>query len=439
MFRFDAAVLDPPSRQDRAQRPIALPVPVGRAFQFSASPAVTALVHARSPWQPLPHQLPPAGEAWDCWLTIAGRGSGKTRGAAEYVLQHLRAEGARARVGIGAPDLASARDVCAEGESGLITIAPGEFQFYHRSIGYCEARHKAGGYVRFMGSESPSRWNGPQWSLLWWDEWALVNRDSYRESQLGLRLGAWPHTVITTTPKRPALKAIRELAARPGVVTYTARTADNPYLPDRRKAELERDYGGTTLGRMELGGELVEQADGALWKAAWIDDNRATTVPDLTRTVVAVDPAVTATGDETGIVVAGTVGEQVYVLADYSCQGSPDHWAQRAIAAFDDFQADRIVAEVNNGGELVERVLRTVRAAVPYAAVHASRGKAVRAEPVAALYEQKRVHHAGVFGDLEDQLLSWEPGQRESPDRLDALVWAVSQLVLERKARLRAL
>ena len=394
---------------------------------------MTAPTQSREPFQPLPHQIPPPGTDWDVWLTIAGRGSGKTRGAAEYVLQHLRDQGKRARVGIGAPSLVDVRDICAEGESGLLSIAPDEFVDYHRSIGYCEARHVGGGYVRFMGSESPARWNGPQWSLLWWDEWTLINRQSYRESQFGLRLGVWPRTLITATPKRHAIKALKEMVAREGVALSTAHTTDNPHLPERRQRELARDYGGTTIGRMELDAELVEESEGAAWEHEWIDDARVEEAPELMRIVVAVDPAATSKpgSDFTGIAVAGRSWEgEYYVLHAFGYRLSPPAWAARAIDLYDEFEADRVVGEVNNGGEMVTSNLATVPHAgyVPVESIHASRGKLVRAEPVISLYQQGRVHHVGVHSAAEDQMCAW-PISAENDDILDAIVYAVTDLM----------
>ncbi len=377
-------------------------------------------------WQPLPQQLPPAGD-WDVWLLLAGRGAGKTEAMARYVADHLRQLGPAARVGVGAPTIADARDTCAEGASGLITLHPTEFD-YNRSLG--EARHTAGGYVKFLGSEQPARWNGPQWTLLWWDELALCNVKSFEQSQFGLRLGAQPRIVASTTPK--GANFVQRLADEPTTVTTRATMFDNPHLSPVAVRRLRAKYEGTRLGRQELLGEFLEEVEGALWTRAMFDERRP--APDLARVVVAVDPAATSTeaSDETGIVVAGLgVDGLGYVLADRSCRLSPDGWARRAIAAFDEFAADRVVVEVNNGGEMVSSTLRTIRPTLPITAVHASRGKQARAEPVAALYEQRRVWHTAVFEDLEDQLCSWVPLSGQSPDRLDALVWALTDLVLD--------
>jgi phage terminase large subunit-like protein len=384
-------------------------------------------------WEPLPHQNPPAG-AWDVWLLLGGRGSGKTEAMARYVRAHLADQGASARVGIGAPTIADARDICAEGASGLITLHPGEFE-YNRSLG--EARHRDGGYVKFLGSEKPDRWNGPQWTLLWWDELALCNRASVEQSLFGLRLGAHPRLVASTTPK--GNNFVRGLADEAGTVTTRATMYDNPHLSPIAVARLKAKYEGTRLGRQELNAEWLDDVPGALWQRAMFEERRA--APDLARVVVGVDPAATATeeSDETGIVVVGKgVDGQGYVLADRSCRLSPDGWARRVIAAYDEFGADRVIVEVNNGGDMVAHTLRTVRPRLSIQSVHASRGKLTRAEPIAALYEQRRVWHTAPFPDLEDQLCSWTPESGTSPDRLDAVVWALTALDIadERRATL---
>jgi predicted phage terminase large subunit-like protein len=378
---------------------------------------------------PLEHQTPKHDD-WDVWLVLGGRGTGKTRTGAEFVLKHLNLVGAAARVGVGAPTAADVRDVCAEGVSGLITVAREQFVSYNRSLG--EAHHCKGGYVKFLGAEEPARWNGPQWSLLWADELALWNQDSWEQAQFGLRLGARPRAIATTTPK--ARQFVRDLAERHGTLLTQARTADNPHLSELVRTRLYDRYGGTRLGRQELDAEWLDDVPGALWQRSQIDATRVRLAPDLARVVVAVDPAVTSgeDSDETGIVVAGRgVDGRGYVLADRSCRLSPDGWVRRATAAYAQFQCDRVLAEVNNGGDLVERVLRTVDRIIPYKAVRASRGKLTRAEPIAALYEQGKISHVGSFPELEDQMCQYTPdGYDGSPDRLDALVWAFTELMV---------
>ena len=397
-------------------------------------------------WTPYAHQQPPAGD-WRVWILRGGRGSGKTEGGARYVLDHLRRFGARARVGVGAPTIQAAREVCAEGDSGLIAIAPSEFT-WNRSM--LEARHKDGGYVKFMGAEEPARWNGPQWTLLWADELALWRRDSYDQATFGVRLGDTPRIIATTTPK--SARWVRGLEEEPGTVTTHGTMYDNPALARSAVEALERRYGGTRLGRQELMGDYVDDVEGALWKIAWIDDHRAAEPPmryeevetpegveerrmlNLVRVVIAIDPAVTAKAesDETAISVAGLGPDgEYYVLGIEGWRVPPQQWAQKALDLYDYWGADKVVAEVNNGGDMViEPVRRAADAqgrSVNVEAIRASRGKTLRAEPVAALYEQGRVHHVGIFDEAEDQMCSF-PIANEHDDLVDAIVYALSDL-----------
>jgi phage terminase large subunit-like protein len=385
-------------------------------------------------WQPLPHQIPPPG-SWYVWLLLGGRGSGKTMAGTHFVLDHLRQEGRKARVGVGAPTIADARDVCAEGVTGLINLAPTEFK-YNRSMG--EAHHKDGGYVKFMGSEEPARWNGPQWSILWADELALWNEASWHQAQFGLRLGEHPRAIVTTTPKNREF--VRTLSEMETTATVRATTYDNPTLSDAVQERLRQQYGGTRIGRQEILAEWLDDVPGALWQWSMIHSKPLLEIPALERIVVAIDPAMTATtsSDDTGIVVVGRADiDEYYVLADYSGRYSPDAWAGKAIDAYEIHKADRIIGEVNNGGDMVEHTLRTVRGSVPYTAVHASRGKRIRAEPIAALYEQGKVFHAPNLNELEEQLVSWTPDSSGSPDRLDALVWGLTELSQKGKPNIR--
>ena len=397
-------------------------------------------------WTPYAHQQPPDGD-WRVWILRGGRGSGKTEGGARYVLDHLRRFGKRARVGVGAPTIQAAREVCAEGASGLITIAPNEF-IWNRSL--MEARHKGGGYVKFQGAEEPARWNGPQWTLLWADELALWRRDSYDQATFGVRLGETPRIIATTTPK--SARWVRALEEEPGTVVTHGTMYDNPALARSAVEALERRYGGTRLGRQELMGDYVDDVEGALWKIAWIDDHRCSEPPmtmqlmetdegvgevkvlNLPRIVIAIDPAVTANAesDETAIAVAGIGSEgDYYVLSIDGYRLPPQQWAMKALEAYDRWQADKIVAEVNNGGDMVidtiNRVCDGLGRSVNVEAIRASRGKTLRAEPIAALYEQGRVHHVGIFEQAEDQLCSF-PVANEHDDLVDALVYTLSDL-----------
>jgi phage terminase large subunit-like protein len=285
-------------------------------------------------------------------------------------------------------------------------------------------------------ADEPEGFRGLQAEAVWADELAAWEYpEAWDQLQLGVRLGPRPRQVVTTTP-RPT-KIVRELLADSGTVATRGSTYDNrANLAPAFFRQIVSKYEGTRLGRQELYAEILDDIPGALWSR----DVLSVKVPphigniwDLSRVVVAIDPAVThgEDSDETGIVVAGIdANGRGHVLADRSCHLSPDGWARRAIQAYRDFGADRIVAEVNNGGDLVESVLRAVDPDIPYTAVHASRGKRVRAEPVAALYEQGRVTHAEVFPELEDQLCTYTPESGDSPDRLDALVWAITHLML---------
>ena len=402
---------------------------------MTVRPNPMALLSARdwwdeidSQWKPLPHQVPPQGE-WDVWLILGGRGSGKTMAGAQFVLDHLRKNGRKARVGIGAPTIAAARDVCAEGVTGLMTLAGSEFT-YNRSIG--EAYHQNGGYVKFLGSEEPARWNGPQWSLLWADELALWKEASWHQAQFGLRLGEHPQVIATTTPKNRPF--VRELSEMTTTTTVRVTTYENPNLSDSVKERLYKQYGNTRLGRQEILAEWLEDVPGALWGLDSFQTRPDP--PPLKKIGIAIDPAGgnDPENDETGIIVGGVGSDGYgYVIQDLSGKFTPGEWAQRAISAYDMHQADYIVAEMNYGGQMVEHTLRTVRKNVPIKKVTATRGKFTRAQPVAALYEQGRIFHSGHFPRLEDQLTQWTPDSPFSPDRLDALVWLFTELMVDVK------
>jgi phage terminase large subunit-like protein len=373
-------------------------------------------------------QLPPPGD-WLTWLILAGRGFGKTRTGAEWVRGEVEAN-RRGRLALIGATAADVRDVMVEGESGILATArPSFLPIYEPSKR--RVTWPNGAMATTYSADEPDRLRGPQHDGGWADELAAWRRpEAWDMFLFGLRLGPDPRALVTTTP-RPT-KIIRDLMAAPTTHTTRGSTYDNlDNLAPAFAEQIIAKYEGTRLGRQELNAEILTDVPGALWTWAMLDNRQA--APDLTRAVVAVDPAVTSGegSDETGIVVAGVgVDGRGYVLADRSCRLSPDGWARRAVQAFDDFSADAIVAEVNNGGDLVEQTIRTVRRTVPYIKVHASRGKQTRAQPVAALYEQGKVSHVEAFAELDEQLTSWTPESGTSPDRLDALVWALTHLML---------
>jgi phage terminase large subunit-like protein len=363
---------------------------------------------------------------------MSGRGWGKTRTGAEWIAHHAITQD-RTRWAVVAPTFADARDTCAEGESGLINILNRykALANWNRSIG--EILLTNGSRIKLFSAEEPDRLRGPQHHGAWCDELAAwVRPEAYDQLQFGLRLGERPQTVITTTPKPVPL--LKNLLKRDNAVITRGSTYENrANLAETALAELEARYGNTRLGRQELQGELLEDMEGALWTRAWIEEKRLEPkdMPPLYRIVVAIDPAVTSNedSDETGIVVAGATSEgHFYVLEDATLKATPDGWGRRAVQAFNDWSADKIIAETNNGGDMIIATIQQVDRLVPVKKVVASRGKQLRAEPISALYEQGRVHHVGMFSKLEDQMVTWTPESRQSPDRLDALVWALTEL-----------
>lgn len=364
------------------------------------------------------------------WLVKAGRGWGKTRVGAEWV-RSVATPGARiALVGATAADV---RDVMVEGESGILAVC----EPWNRPLYEPSKRRLTwpnGAMATAYSAEEPDRLRGPQHTHAWADEVAAwASPDTWDMLLMGLRLGARPRAVVTTTPRTVPL--MRAIQASPGLVITRGSTRDNAAnLAPSFLSSLMTRYEGTRLGRQELDGEELDDNPDALWSREAIDGLRVREAPELARVVVAIDPATTATAssDETGIVVAGLgVDGRGYVLADRSGRYKPDEWARRAVEAYHAHKADRIVAEGNQGGDMVTHVLRTAWPDAPVRIVHASRGKVARAEPVAALYEQGRISHVGSLPQLEDQMCSWTPGQA-SPDRMDALVWALTELMLGR-------
>jgi len=379
-------------------------------------------------------QRRPEGD-WSVWMIQAGRGWGKTRTGAEDLVEQTQRE--PGDYFVAAPTFRDMRNTCVEGSTGLLKVLERRCIGHDWNLSNTTLRLANGSRIVAGSADEPDRWRGPNFRGGWCDELAAWRRpETFTQLQLATRIGAHPRIVVTTTPRPTAL--VRRLVAEPTTLVTRGRTWDNAEnLSPAALAELERQYGGTRLGRQELEGELLLDVPGALWTVAMIDDARVPAAPDLDRVVVAIDPAVTSgeDADLTGIVAVGRAGDDLYVLADRSGRFSPDGWARQAVALADEVGADRVVAEVNNGGDLVERVMRQVDRDLAFRAVRASRGKAVRAEPVAALYEQGRVHHVGALAELEDQLCQWTPDAPGSPDRMDALVWACSDLIEARRGR----
>jgi phage terminase large subunit-like protein len=383
-----------------------------------------------------PNQLAPAGD-WTVWMRMAGRGEGKTRSGAEWVRDQLET-GNAARVALVAPTAADARDVMVEGESGILAISPD----WNRPLYEPSKRRLTwpnGAIATLYSADEPERLRGPQHDAAWADELgAWRYPEAWDQLMFGLRLGQRPRVVVTTTPK--PTKLIRDLLSRPDCIVSRGKTSDNKAnLAPAFLDTVVRRYQGTRLGRQELEGELLDDVPGALWTRGLIEQNRITTaaLPTFSRVVVAIDPAVSSDedSDETGIVVCGLANGTGYVLDDRSGRYAPHEWARRAVDAYRHHKGDRIVAEVNNGGDMVESTLRMVDRSAPYRAVHASRGKRVRAEPVSALYEQGRVKHVGAFPELEDQMCNWVPDSADaSPDRMDALVWCLTELIVDAPA-----
>jgi len=395
------------------------------------------------------HQLPPEGD-WRSWVIMGGRGAGKTRAGAEWVRSVV--EGARPcdpgtaqRVAIIGETIEQAREVMVFGESGILACSPPDRRPDWQA-GRGALVWPNGAEARIFSAHNPEALRGPQFDAAWVDELAKWPKaqDSWDMLQFALRLGNHPQVCATTTPRNvPVLKNLLKLGST--VVTHAPTEANRANLADSFLAEVQERYAGTRLGRQELEGVLIDEAEGALWTTAMLEALRVDTVPDLDRIVVAVDPPVTgnAGSDECGIVVVGvrmhgaTQDWDAYVLVDASVQGvAPTGWAKAAVRAVEEWGADKLVAEVNQGGDLVEAVIRQVAPDVPFQKVHASKGKVARAEPVAALYEQGRVHHVRGLGTLEDQMCAMTVQGYEgkgSPDRVDALVWALHELILSQR------
>lgn len=372
-------------------------------------------------------------------MILAGRGWGKTKTGVEDAAW-FGIENPESRIALIGPTSADCRDTMVEGVSGLLTALPPEMIVdWNRSLGEIILTNRT--RYKTFSAEEPERLRGPQFHRAYCDEIAAWSRpETFDMLMFGLRLGINPRCVITTTPKPTML--LKQLLKREGkdVLITRGRTLDNQTnLAAGFIAHMLDKYGGTRLGRQELDAEMLDDTPGALWRRSDIDGTRVKEAPEMSRIVVAIDPAVSNTdgSDETGIVGAGKgIDGRWYILADRSGKYSPDGWAREAIALYKILDADRIIGEVNNGGDMIENTIRNIDRNVSYKAVRASKGKAVRAEPVAALYEQRRVSHVGSLPILEDQMCIFTSDydrtkMKYSPDRLDALVWAMTELAIE--------
>ena len=393
-----------------------------------------------------PTQLRPALDDWLVWLILAGRGFGKTLTGAETLACWAK-EGPGHRFAIVGQTFGDARDTMVEGKSGVLSVLPpsalrggSRESAWNRSLG--ELFFSNGARAKIFSSEKPGQLRGPEHDKAWVDEPAkfkdAVKGDAldttWNNLMLGLRsTSTKPQVVVTGTPTACAL--IRHLLKRPHTVIVRGSTYDNlDNLAESFRDEVLTAYEGTRIGRQELLGEVLDDVEGSLWTLAAVDASRVTAAPsDLVRVTVAIDPAGGSTeqNDETGIVVTAKASDgHGYVLADRSGRYTPNAWARRAMVAYDEFAADRIVAETNFGGDMVVDTLRTAGFKGKVVKVAASRGKRQRAEPVASLYEQGRIHHVGAYPKLEDQMVTWLPESGGSPDRMDALVWGLSDLFL---------
>ena len=380
-----------------------------------------------------PEQIEPSGD-WLYWMVKAGRGFGKTRSGAEWVRANVEAGKAK-RIALVARTAADIRDVVVEGPSGILVVSPPwfrpEYEPSKRRLTWPN-----GAVATTYTAERPDQLRGPEHDLAWADELAAWRyEDAWDQLMFSLRMGERPRVCITTTP-RPT-KLIKDLVSDPRtVVTGGTSKANLANLSEIFVSTVLAKYEGTTLGRQEINAEILEEVEGALWTMAMIEKYRLKRAPvEMRRIVIAIDPAATsgAHSAETGIIVAGLGSDkQGYVLDDVTLRASPARWGDAAITAYEKWGGDRIIGESNNGGEMVEHVIRTSSPNVPFKAIHASRGKRPRAEPVAALYEQGKIHHIGAFPELENQMTTWVPTETNqlSPDRMDALVWAFTELMV---------
>lgn len=441
-----------------AQLLASLPEPDRQRLLATLSTEVRAALAYHWRFWARPNQLAPVGD-WLTWLVLAGRGYGKTRTGSEWVRATVcgtspLAPGLYSRFGIVAETAADARDVIVEGDSGILAVHPKAFRPTYEPSKRRLTWPNGATATLYNGTE-PDQLRGPQHDAAWVDELAKFDyaKETWDMLQFGLRLGVKPRQLVTTTPRPiPLLKAL--VKDESTIITKGHTSENSVNLAETFLKNIVKKYEGTRLGRQELDAEILDDLPGALWSHKMIDETRVQHIPELVRIVVAVDPSGTKgsdadcedQGDDIGIIVAGLgVDGHGYILADQTCQMGPAGWGRRAVNAYygswytgpderaEEMQADRIVAERNFGGAMVEHVVKTTDRNVAYKEVTASRGKIARAEPVAALYEQKRVHHVGAHPELEDQMVMFAPdgyAGEGSPDRADAAVWAITELML---------
>ena len=385
------------------------------------------------------------GSDWRTWLLMGGRGAGKTRAGAEFVRFAALFEGAR-RIALVGPTFADVRNVMIEGESGLLSLEYGERPIWQPSRGRLVFSNGAEAFA--YSAEDPDSLRGPQFDLAWCDEIGVWPRGEavWDMLQLALRLGPAPRCIATTTPS-PVPLVRRLVEDRTVHLTRSSTEENRKHLSPAFLAHVKRAYGGTKLGRQELDGELIDEVEGALWTRSLIDRcrRRVSDALDLSRTVVAVDPPAGkgASADACGIIAAGQAGPRAFVIADVTCHGlSPAGWARRAVELAERLHASEIVVEANQGGEMARHAIETTGTDIPVRLVRAIRDKRARAMPIAALYEEGRVAHAGLFPELEDEMCAFGGnGFSGSPDRLDAMVWAIWALLIDGRGegRVRAL
>lgn len=385
-------------------------------------------------WTARPEQLAPDGD-WFCWLVLAGRGWGKTRTASEWVVQQVK-NGKAKRIALIGRTAADVRDIQIEGVSGILAVARKRGVEAHYEPSKRRITFSTGAVAIAYSAEEPNLLRGPEHDAGWLDElasWSIprnTENDAYSNFIMGLRLGDDPRFIVTTTPRPTAL--IKQLVADPSTHVTKGSTYDNAdNLSLTFIEEVRRRYEGTRIGKQELFGEVLDDVEGALWQYDDIANARVDQPPTLRRIVVAVDPSTTTndSSDFTGVTVAGIAFDGAcYVLHAEQIKLSPHGWATRVLDLFDEYEADRIIAERNQGGQMVEHTIRTVRNNAPITTIHASRGKQTRAEPVAALYEQGKVHHVGIHEDLEDQMIVFPVVTDVHDDLVDSLVYAITEL-----------